>query len=57
MAHWIAGAISKPGSFSASAKKAGMSTSSYAKKKAHAKGKTGKRARLALTLAALRKHK
>jgi hypothetical protein len=51
--NWIQGAIKHPGSFSAAAKKAGMSTSAYAQKKKHAGGVTGKRARLALTLMAM----
>ncbi len=54
---WISGAIKKPGSFTASAKKAGMSTHAYAEKEKHASGKTGQRARLALTLGKLRKKK
>lgn len=54
---WIQGAIKKPGSFSAAAKRAGMSTRAYANKKKNAKGKTGKRARLALTLMGMRKGK
>ena len=52
---WIAGAVSKPGSFTAQAKVAGMSTQEYARKKKHAPGKTGKRARLALTFAKMAK--
>jgi hypothetical protein len=36
------------GSFSASAKRHGESTSAYAHEKEHAKGKVGKRARMAL---------
>ena len=51
MANWIAGAIKHPGAFSASAKRAGMSTQAYARKEAHAPGKLGNRARLALELA------
>lgn len=47
---WIQGAIKKPGSFRAAAKKAGMSTHAFAEKKKHASGKVGQRARLALTL-------
>ena len=52
---WIAGAIKKPGSFSAAAKKAGKSTAEYASEKADAPGKMGKRARLAETLMKMRK--
>ena len=48
--HWIAGAIKHPGSFTKSAKAHGMSTHAFAEKEKHASGKTGKRARLALTL-------
>jgi len=54
---WIAGAIKKPGSFTSSAKKAGVSTHAFAEKEKHASGKTGQRARLALTLGKLRKKK
>lgn len=38
------------GQFRAKAQSAGMSTAAFAKKKAHAKGITGKQARLATTL-------
>jgi hypothetical protein len=55
--NWIKSAIKKPGSFSAAAKRAGMSTQAYARKKQNAGGKTGRRAKLALTLAKLRKRK
>lgn len=48
--HWIKGAIKHPGSLTAAAKKAGESTHEYAEQHKHDKGKTGKRARLALTL-------
>lgn len=48
---WIAGAIKHPGSFTASAERAGKGTMSYAREKQHAGGTLGKRARLALTLA------
>lgn len=57
MANWIQGAIKHKGLFSAEAHAAGMSTGQYALKKAHAKGKVGQRARLALTLGRLRKAK
>jgi hypothetical protein len=53
--NWIAGAIKKPGSFSAAAKKAGESTAEYADEKSDAKGKLGRRARLAQTLMSMRK--
>jgi hypothetical protein len=39
------------GVFSSAAKRAGMSTSSFAEKHKHDSGKTGKRARLALAFA------
>jgi hypothetical protein len=57
MANWIAGAIKKPGSFKAAAKRAGKSVSAYAQSKKHAGGKVGKRARLAITLSKMRKKK
>lgn len=57
MANWIAGAIKHKGSFKAAAKRAGKSTAAYAKEKAHAPGKLGKRARLAETLSKLRHRK
>jgi hypothetical protein len=47
---WIQGAIKKPGSFTASAKKAGKSVAEYAQEKKGAKGAIGRRARLANTL-------
>lgn len=52
--NWIAGAIKKPGSFTKSAKAAGKSTSEFAQEHKHDSGKTGQRARLALTLKGLR---
>lgn len=48
--NWIAGAIKHPGALTKQAKKAGMTPMAYARKKKGAKGTTGKRARLALTL-------
>ena len=53
--NWIAGAIKRPGALTKKAKAAGMSTGAYARKKAGAKGRTGKQARLAITLAKMRK--
>lgn len=48
---WMADATSNShGQFKAKAKKAGMSTKAYAEKMKSADGKTGKQARLALTL-------
>lgn len=55
MAKWIAKAIKKPGSFTKQAKAAGKSVHEFAEAKKHASGKTGQRARLALTLGKLRK--
>jgi hypothetical protein len=55
--NWIKGAIKHPGSFTRSAKKAGMSVSAFAQKKKGAKGTLGKRARLAITLKKLGKKK
>ena len=47
--HWMAKAFANAhGQFKAKAKKAGESTKEYAHEKAHASGKTGKQARLAL---------
>ena len=53
--NWIAGAIKKPGSMTAAAKKAGESTSKYEQKHKHDSGKAGQRARLAITLSKLHK--
>jgi len=50
---WIAGAIRHPGAFREEAKRAGKGTMEYAREKASAGGRTGKRARLALTLRGL----
>lgn len=54
-AKWISSAIKKPGSFTAQAKRAGKGVQQFAREKRHASGKTGKRARLALTLSKMRK--
>lgn len=54
---WIQGAIKRPGAFRAKAKKAGMGTMAYAKKMKGSSGRTGKQARLALTLGKMRKKK
>jgi hypothetical protein len=43
------------GKFSAAAHRSGKSTSEFAHEKAHAPGKTGKRARLAIAFAKARK--
>lgn len=50
MADWIKGAIAHPGAFTKKAEKAGSGVAAFAKKEQHAPGKTGKQARLALTL-------
>jgi hypothetical protein len=47
---WIKDAIKNPGAFTKKAKAAGESVQEYAQEKKHAKGKTGKQARLAITL-------
>jgi hypothetical protein len=54
---FIARAIKHPGAFSKQAEAAGKSTGAYAQEKKGASGVTGRRARLALTLAKLRKRK
>lgn len=53
--NWIAGAIKKPGALTRSAKKAGESPMKFAEEHKGDSGKTGKRARLAITLRGLRK--
>jgi hypothetical protein len=53
--HRIASAIKRPGAFKAKAKAAGMSTHAYAEKEKGASGRTGKQARLALTLSKMHK--
>jgi hypothetical protein len=55
MANWIAGAIKKPGSFTAAARRAGKSVHKLAEEKKGAGGKIGRRARLALTLGKMNK--
>lgn len=45
---FMATAVKKPGSFTASAKRAGKGVHEYAEEEKHAPGITGKRARLAL---------
>lgn len=54
---WIAGAIKRPGAFTAKAKKAKMSVPAFAAKMKSAPGRTGKQARLAQTLSKMRKKK
>ena len=56
--NWVQAATQKnKGAFAASASRAGKTTLQYAKEKKDAPGVLGKRARLALTLAELRKKK
>lgn len=59
--NWIKGAIKRPGAFKAKAKKAGMSTSAYAKKVtkkgSKASTRTKRQANLAKTLKKMRKKK
>jgi hypothetical protein len=50
MSKWIQSAIKHPGSFTKSAKKAGKSVGAFAEEHKHDSGKTGSRARLAITL-------
>lgn len=52
---WIDKAIKRPGALKAKAKKAGESTMTFAKEHAGDGGRTGKQARLALTLSKMRK--
>ena len=55
---WIAGAVKRPGAFRAKAKKAGMSTSAYARKvlskNSRASARTKRQARLAQTFSKMR---
>jgi hypothetical protein len=57
--HWMQNAVKHPGSFTASANKAGMGVQQYASKvlapDSHASGLTKKRASLAKTFAKFRK--
>lgn len=52
---WIKNAVRHPGVFSAAAKRAGKTTHEYAEEHKNDKGILGRRARLALTLAGLRR--
>lgn len=58
---WIQGAIKRPGAFRAKAKRAGMSTSAYARKVTRkgskASTQTKRQARLAQTLGKMRKRR
>lgn len=51
---FIQGAIKRPGALTAKAKRAGESTQDYAREHQDDSGRTGKQARLALTLNKLR---
>lgn len=53
--NWIAGAIKRPGAFTKKAKAAGKGVQEYAREKASAPGRTGKQARLAMTLKKMHK--
>lgn len=61
MANWIQSSIKRPGAFKAKAKRAGMSTSAYArkvlKKGSRASVRTKRQARLAQTLGKIRRRK
>lgn len=48
--NWVKGAIKHPGAFKAQAERAGESTREFAQEHKHDSGKTGQRARLAITL-------
>lgn len=54
---WIAGAIKRPGAFRAKAQAAGESTRQYAEEHKGDSGRTGRQARLALTLMGMRRKK
>jgi len=54
---WIAGAIKRPGALTRKAKAAGMGVQAYARKMRGASGRTGKQARLAITLKKISKRK
>lgn len=53
--NWISSAIKHPGALKKAASAAGESTHAYAESHKHDSGKTGARARLALTLGKMRK--
>ncbi|MDR5698155.1 MAG: hypothetical protein QN135_10700 [Armatimonadota bacterium] len=54
---WIQKVIRRPGAFRAKARRAGMSTRAYALRMRNAPGRTGRQARLALTLMRLNKRR
>lgn len=53
--NWIAGVIKHPGAMTKAAEKEGVSNSTYEKEHEHDSGKSGARARLALTLKKMHK--
>ena len=55
--HWIAKAIKHPGALTKKAHAAGESPMQFAHEHEHAKGSTGKQARLAVTLSHMRRKK
>jgi hypothetical protein len=55
--NFIAGAIKRPGAFTAKAKAAGKGVQEYATEKAHAKGRLGQEARFAKVLNRISKNK
>ena len=55
--HFIQSAIKHPGAFKAQAQRAGMSTREFAQAHQHDAGRTGQRARFALTLMRMSKTK
>lgn len=57
MGNWIAGAVKRPGAFTAKAKAAGEGVQQYASEKASAPGLLGKQARLAKTFGKMGKKK
>ena len=54
---WIRAAIKRPGALTRKAKAAGMTVQAYARKMRGAAGRTGRQARLALTLAKIAKRR
>ncbi len=55
MTRWIQKAIKRPGALGRKAKAAGMSTMAYARAHKSSPGRTGRQARLALTLSKFRR--
>lgn len=54
---WIQKAIKRPGALRRKAERAGQTTTEFARAHQHDKGRTGKQARLAITLKKMRKGK